>query len=505
MGHHQEISSIADRRPDIEHGRPLVRCLGEELRKNQRPRAKGNDGGQGLQRMERVQQHVTDEHQVKIPSPDLFGSQVVDARIAAVDFDMQALPAEAERAVEQQVVVLGGAFGGGLLRAGPFAAGIEHVLDLVDGLLDGLAGKPVQRFERRQFHRSDPSAPLGELEREEPGRRADVENAQAAHLLGKREAIEAAAKIVEPGRHQLVAEIDGVVPVVARGFIEPKRPQTFVEPARFAGMLGRDASLLFRLKLLSELLAGDQELMKSAVREALEEVLEAEMEQALGAAKSERSSERLGYRSGYYTRGLVTRIGKIELRVPQDRQGRFRTEVFERYQRSEKALVSALAEMYIEGVSTRKVRKITEQLCGHSFSASAVSGVVKKLDRQLEAFAQRRLEEPYRYLILDARYEKVREGGVIRSQAVLVAVGRGRRRQAGDTGGGVGEPRERLELAGVSRGAAAARSRGGGAGGERRSRRPAAGDRAGTGGGRLATLLRALSAQRVGSSAAQGR
>lgn len=176
---------------------------------------------------------------------------------------------------------------------------------------------------------------------------------------------------------------------------------------------------------LSELLAGDQEFMKSAVREALEEVLEAEMEQALGAAKSERSSERLGYRSGYYTRGLVTRIGKIELRVPQDRQGRFRTEVFERYQRSEKALVSALAEMYIEGVSTRKVRKITEQLCGHSFSASAVSGVVKKLDRQLEAFAQRRLEEPYRYLILDARYEKVREGGVIRSQAVLVAVGVG--------------------------------------------------------------------------------
>ena len=130
--------------------------------------------------------------------------------------------------------------------------------------------------------------------------------------------------------------------------------------------------------------------MKSAVREALEEVLEAEMEQALGAAKSERSSERLGYRSGYYTRGLVTRIGKIELRVPQDRQGRFRTEVFERDQRSEKALVSALAEMYIEGVSTRKVRKISEQLCGHSFSASAVSGVVKKLDRQLEAFAQRR-------------------------------------------------------------------------------------------------------------------
>ena len=174
-----------------------------------------------------------------------------------------------------------------------------------------------------------------------------------------------------------------------------------------------------------QLLAGDEEFLKAAVREALEDVLEAEMEQALGAAKGERTGERLGYRSGYYTRSLITRIGKIELRVPQDRQGRFQTEVFERYQRSEKALVSALAEMYVQGVSTRKVKTITEELCGHSFSASAISGIVKKLDGQLEAFARRRLEEPYPYLVLDARYEKVREGGVIRAQAVLVAVGIG--------------------------------------------------------------------------------
>jgi len=173
------------------------------------------------------------------------------------------------------------------------------------------------------------------------------------------------------------------------------------------------------------LLAGDEEFLKTAVREALEDVLEAEMEQALGAAKGERTGERLGYRSGYYTRSLITRIGKIELRVPQDRQGRFQTEVFERYQRSEKALVSALAEMYVQGVSTRKVKAITEELCGHSFSASAISGIVKKLDGQLEAFARRRLEEPYPYLVLDARYEKMREGGVIRAQAVLVAVGIG--------------------------------------------------------------------------------
>ena len=219
---------------------------------------------------------------------------------------------------------------------------------------------------------------------------------------------------------------------------------------------------------LEQQLANDQEFLKTTVREALEEVLEAEMEEALGAGKGERTAGRLGYRSGYYTRGLVTRIGKIELRVPQDGQGHFRTDVFERYQRSEKALVSALAETYVAGVSTRKVKKITEELCGHSFSVSAISAIVKKLDEQLAAFAQRRLEEPYPYLILDARYEKVREGGVIRSQAVLVAVGVG------------AEGRRAIlsvELAGVFGGFAGARPAGRRAGGERRSRRLEENDR----------------------------
>jgi uncharacterized protein (TIGR03437 family) len=91
------------------------------------------------------------------------------------------------------------------------------------------------------------------------------------------------------------------------------------------------------------------------MQEAVQEVLEAEMEEALQAEKSERTGG-LGYRSGYYSRTLVTRVDKLELRVPQDRQGRFRTEVFERYQRSEKALVTALMEMYLQGVSTRKVK-----------------------------------------------------------------------------------------------------------------------------------------------------
>ena len=109
--------------------------------------------------------------------------------------------------------------------------------------------------------------------------------------------------------------------------------------------------------------------------------------------------------------------------MPQDREGRFSTELFERYQRSERALVATLAEMYVQGVSTRKVKAITEELCGHAFSASAISAINQRLDESLAAFAGRPLAEPFPYLILDARYEKVREAGVVMSQAVLIAVG----------------------------------------------------------------------------------
>ena len=174
---------------------------------------------------------------------------------------------------------------------------------------------------------------------------------------------------------------------------------------------------------LRQLLSEDRDLLKGLIQEALQQVLEAEMEEALQAEKGERTAGRLGYRSVPYGRTLVTRVGKIELRVPQDRQGRFRTEVFERYQRSEKALVTALMEMYLQGVSTRKVKAVTEELCGHEFSSATISRMVQTLDEELEKFAQRRLEEPYPYLILDARYEKVREDGTVRSQAVLVALG----------------------------------------------------------------------------------
>jgi putative transposase len=163
--------------------------------------------------------------------------------------------------------------------------------------------------------------------------------------------------------------------------------------------------------------------LREIVRSVMQAMLEAEMDEVLGAGKSERSDTRLGYRSGHYTRTLVTRVGKLELRVPQDRAGHFSTELFERYQRSEQALVATLAEMYVQGVSTRKVKAITEELCGHAFSASTISAINKKLDASLAAFAHRRLDEPFPYLILDARYEKVREAGVVGSQAVLIAIG----------------------------------------------------------------------------------
>jgi putative transposase len=94
-----------------------------------------------------------------------------------------------------------------------------------------------------------------------------------------------------------------------------------------------------------EVMRGQEDFLRPLIREVIQQVLEAEMEEVVGAERSERTPNRQGYRAGYYGRTLVTRVGKLELRVPQDRQGRFRTEVFERYQRSEKALVSALTEM----------------------------------------------------------------------------------------------------------------------------------------------------------------
>ena len=163
--------------------------------------------------------------------------------------------------------------------------------------------------------------------------------------------------------------------------------------------------------------------LQPVVQAAVQSILEVEMEECLQAGKHERSDGRLGYRSGYYRRRLITRVGTLVLRVPQDRAGQFSTQVFEQYQRSEKALVASLAQMYVQGVSTRKVAAITEELCGHEFSASSISAITQKLDEQLEQFSRRPLADEFPYVVVDARYERVREGGVIVSRAILIALG----------------------------------------------------------------------------------
>ena len=176
---------------------------------------------------------------------------------------------------------------------------------------------------------------------------------------------------------------------------------------------------------VKDLFTQNKDMLKELLQESVQEILEAQMSDLLNAESYERTEGRRGYRAGYYRRHLNTCVGMIELRVLQDRDGQFSTEVFERYQRSEKALVCSMMEMYVQGVSTRKVSRITEELCGVGFSAATVSSLAASLDGRLEKFARRRLEEEYPYLILDARYEKVRIDGTVQSQAVLIALGVG--------------------------------------------------------------------------------
>ena len=196
----------------------------------------------------------------------------------------------------------------------------------------------------------------------------------------------------------------------------------------------------------------------SCCTESLQEVLEAEMTEALGAEQGRAQRRaRLGYRSGYYGRTLVTRVGKLELRVPQDRDGRFSTELFERYQRSEKALVAALAEMYVQGVSTRKVKAITEELCGHASRPARSARSTRGWMRALARFASRPLDEAYPYLILDARYERVREGGVIAQPGGADRDRHQLGRPPPGAGGRARQPREPIELAGLPAAAEGAR------------------------------------------------
>jgi putative transposase len=171
-------------------------------------------------------------------------------------------------------------------------------------------------------------------------------------------------------------------------------------------------------------LTDDPDFLRVLVEQVIQEVLDAEMTAHLRAAPYERNGERRGYRNGYKPRTLNTRVGTLALRVPQDRDGTFATHLFARYQRSEKALLLALMEMSVEGVSTRKVRDITEMLCGTSFSKSLVSELAGQLDTELATWRERSLRGmAYPYLTVDARYEYVRQEGRIVSQGVLIVTG----------------------------------------------------------------------------------
>jgi putative transposase len=174
-------------------------------------------------------------------------------------------------------------------------------------------------------------------------------------------------------------------------------------------------------ELAQEVLLDDPAFLRQIVERVVQQMLEAEMTEHVGAAPHERTDARKGHRNGYKPRTLRTRVGTLNLLVPQDREGTFSTRLFSRYQRNEKALVLALMEMYVEGVSTRKVKDITEELCGTSFSKSLVSSLAGSLDAELRAWRNRRLEGmAYPYLFVDARYEKARVGHGVVSQGVLV-------------------------------------------------------------------------------------
>jgi putative transposase len=152
------------------------------------------------------------------------------------------------------------------------------------------------------------------------------------------------------------------------------------------------------------------------------ECMKIERQQALGVGPYQRGTARRGQANGFKPRRLKTRIGPLELAVPQVRGSKFYPRALERGSRSEKALRLALAEMYVQGVSTSKVTKITEELCGCEISSSDVSRATALLDEDLAKWRSRPLGQ-VKYLILDARYEKVRHGGSIVDCSVLVAIG----------------------------------------------------------------------------------
>jgi len=168
---------------------------------------------------------------------------------------------------------------------------------------------------------------------------------------------------------------------------------------------------------------GKDDAFAKLLESILNQVLNAQVSEQIGADRYERSDERLGYRNGFRMRSMTTRVGTIELQVPRLRDGNFSTTLFRQYQRSEQALVLAMMEMVINGVSTRKLSAITEELCGKQFSKSTISELCKNLDPVVDEFRNRKIDSKYPFVIVDALYTKVRETGRVRSKGLLLAIG----------------------------------------------------------------------------------
>lgn len=177
-------------------------------------------------------------------------------------------------------------------------------------------------------------------------------------------------------------------------------------------------------ELLEHIAAQGFDVLPELIRIVINAAMQAERQQYLRAAPYQHTPDRRGHANGFKPKTVKTRLGKITLDVPQVREGGFYPEALEKGQRSERALTLTLAEMYVQGVSTRKVTAIVEQLCGTSVSSSVVSRAAALLDETLEAWRNRPLGE-VPYVFLDARYEKVRQDSQIRDAAILIATGVG--------------------------------------------------------------------------------
>lgn len=164
--------------------------------------------------------------------------------------------------------------------------------------------------------------------------------------------------------------------------------------------------------------------LKPLLESLLNQVLQTQASDQLQAAPYERSTERQGYRNGYRERSFTTRIGTLTLQVPRLRQGSFTPDLYERWQRSEQALLACLIEMVIQGVSTRKVSAVVEELCGAEVSKSSVSALCQRLDPQVNAWRERDLsEQAYAFVLVDALVIRVRMDGHVRQRSLLLASG----------------------------------------------------------------------------------